>query len=120
MPGFLRESPSSRSHRRQRFCFILSLPLLLLKGPCHARESGGKRRSHYAQAIADTGTDLTVGIGYYQPYAAAPPEPATGPHTSCNNRKQRSSLVAPVLVRLSLHRRCRRLLHLEPDGRAHL
>src|SRR6516225_9292801 len=33
------------SHRRQSFCFILSLPLLLSKGPCHARESVGRRKS---------------------------------------------------------------------------
>jgi hypothetical protein len=31
MPGCLRKSPSSMSHRQQSFCFILSLPLLLFK-----------------------------------------------------------------------------------------
>jgi hypothetical protein len=33
------------SHRRQSFYFILSLLLLLSKGPCHARESAGRRKS---------------------------------------------------------------------------
>src|SRR5262249_61417065 len=33
------------SHRRQSFYFILSLLLLLSKGPCHARESVGRRKS---------------------------------------------------------------------------
>ena len=33
------------SHRRQSFCFILSLPLLLSKSPHHARESVGRRKS---------------------------------------------------------------------------
>src|SRR5262245_25588909 len=45
MPGFLRKSPWSMSHRRKSFCFILSLPLLLSKGPCHARKSVGRRKS---------------------------------------------------------------------------
>jgi hypothetical protein len=31
------------SHRRQSFCFILSLPLLSSKGPCHARETDKNR-----------------------------------------------------------------------------
>src|SRR6516162_1088273 len=31
------------SHRRQSFCFILSVPLLLSKGPCHARETDENR-----------------------------------------------------------------------------
>src|SRR5262249_28213526 len=39
------EKPSSVSHRRRSFCFILSLPLLLSKGPHHARESVGRRKS---------------------------------------------------------------------------
>src|SRR5262245_26680477 len=39
MPGFLRKSPWSMSHRRQSFCFTLSLPLLLSKSPHHARKS---------------------------------------------------------------------------------
>src|SRR5215471_2877351 len=39
MPGCLRKSPSSMSHRRQSFFFILSVPLLLSKGPCHARKA---------------------------------------------------------------------------------
>jgi len=33
------------SHPRQSFYFILSLPLLLSKGPHHARESVGRRKS---------------------------------------------------------------------------
>jgi hypothetical protein len=33
------------SHRRQSFCFILSLPLLLSKGPHHARKSVGRQKS---------------------------------------------------------------------------
>jgi hypothetical protein len=33
------------SHRRQSFYFILSLLLLLSKGPCHARDSVGRRKS---------------------------------------------------------------------------
>src|SRR5262249_23285555 len=45
MPGFLRKSPWSMSHPRQSFYFILSLPLLLSKGPHHARESVGRRKS---------------------------------------------------------------------------
>src|SRR5262249_51332475 len=45
MPGFLRKSPSSMSHRRQSFCFTLSLPLLLSKSPHHARESVERRKS---------------------------------------------------------------------------
>jgi hypothetical protein len=45
MPGFLPKSPSSMSHRRQSFCFILSLPLLLSKSLHHARESVGREKS---------------------------------------------------------------------------
>ncbi len=45
MPGCLRKSPSSTSHRRQSFCFVLSVPLLLSKSPHHARESVGRRSS---------------------------------------------------------------------------
>jgi hypothetical protein len=33
------------SHRRESFYFILSVPLLLSKAPCHAHESAGRRRS---------------------------------------------------------------------------
>jgi hypothetical protein len=44
MPGFLRKSSSSMSHRRQSFCFILSLPLLLSQSPHHGRESVGRRK----------------------------------------------------------------------------
>src|SRR6516162_432961 len=45
MLGCLRKSPSSMSHRRRSFCFILSLPLLLSKSPHHARDSVGRRKS---------------------------------------------------------------------------
>src|SRR5262249_53222446 len=45
MLGCLRKGAWSVSHRRQSFCFILSVPLLLSKGPCHARESVGRRKS---------------------------------------------------------------------------
>src|SRR6266566_5622384 len=45
MPGCPRKSPSSMSHRRESFFFILSVPLLLSKSPCHARKSVGRRRS---------------------------------------------------------------------------
>src|SRR6266516_1600564 len=41
MPRFLRKSPSSTPHRRQNFCCILSLPLLLSKKASdQARQSG--------------------------------------------------------------------------------
>src|SRR5262249_691457 len=50
MLGCLRKSPWSMSHRRQSFCFILSVPLLLSKGPCHARESVGRRKSSQLSA----------------------------------------------------------------------
>jgi hypothetical protein len=39
MPRCVRKSLLSMSHRRQSFFFILSVPLLLSKHPCHARES---------------------------------------------------------------------------------
>src|SRR5262249_39526229 len=45
MPGFLRKSPSSISHRRRSFCFILSLPLRLSRRLRNARESAGRRKS---------------------------------------------------------------------------
>ena len=38
------------SHRRESFCFILSLPLLFSKSPHHARESVGRRRQKIALA----------------------------------------------------------------------
>jgi hypothetical protein len=40
------------AHRRHSFCCILSVPLLLSKGPCHARESvGDEDRSQLAAAL---------------------------------------------------------------------
>jgi len=41
MLGCLWKSPLPMSHRRQSFCFILSVPLLLSKSRRHARESVG-------------------------------------------------------------------------------
>src|SRR5260370_2034832 len=45
MPGCLRKSSSSMSHRQQSFYFILSLPLLLSRRPHHAHGSVGGRSS---------------------------------------------------------------------------
>jgi hypothetical protein len=53
MLGFLRKSPSSMSHRWQRFCCILSLPLLLSKSPHRARGSVTRRRSPSINGGAD-------------------------------------------------------------------
>ena len=40
------------SHRRQSFCCVLSVPLLLSKGPCHARKSvGDEDRSQLLMAL---------------------------------------------------------------------
>jgi hypothetical protein len=43
--GLSAEEPFVDVSSAKSFCFVLSVPLLLSKGPCHARESGGKRRS---------------------------------------------------------------------------
>jgi hypothetical protein len=43
--GLSADEPVVMSHRRQSFFFILSVPLLLSKSPCHARKSVGRRRS---------------------------------------------------------------------------
>ena len=64
------------SHRRQSFCFILSLPLLLSRGPCHARETDENRpqlspaltapRLQALQRAEDIGSALKGGVNVCQ------------------------------------------------------
>jgi hypothetical protein len=65
MLGGLRKSPSSMSHRRKSFCFILSLPLLLSKSPRHARESVGRRNPLNYRWTVSACEPFTAGAGVF-------------------------------------------------------
>src|SRR5229473_5184991 len=81
MLGCLRKNPSSMSHRRQSFFFILSVPLLLSKNPCHARES--KSRCHARESVGRRRSPSITG-------ATDRPAPASSSLFSVRGPRQRA------------------------------